>query len=366
MCLAAVLNLHNPKTPLLAGLLSIDWPGAIAISSATIMLLLGLQFGGFSHPWNSAVVISLIVAGVVTFGLSGVLQYLQTSPVAVIPLRAFARRTSVAALFVCFSHGFVLFGCLYYLSIYLQVVLGQSPIRAGLWMLAAAVPLSCWSIATGLFTKITGRYKGIISLSSMLMTIACGLFIDLTHYPSWARVVCFQIVLALGVGPLFQGPLVAVQSQNIAKDSATATSACSFFRMIGASIGLVIGQVLLSNHLQHSSENLRAAGIPDEVVAQLLKEFNTIGKSAMVKLNAQQRDLYLSTFNFGMRDIWIFYTSISFLALLSSLLIQHKDLSQDDAESRTHPIPESVETAEYDIGVPHVSVVGRGPNATQG
>ncbi|KAK1812541.1 hypothetical protein LTR12_013079 [Friedmanniomyces endolithicus] len=46
---------------------SIDLPGFALISPAVIMLLLGLQFGGNEHPWNSPVVIGLIIGAAAIF-----------------------------------------------------------------------------------------------------------------------------------------------------------------------------------------------------------------------------------------------------------------------------------------------------------
>lgn len=351
-CLAILLDLHNPKTPFIAGLRAIDFPGAITITGATIMLLLGLQFGGVSYPWDSAIVICLIVAGGVTFGLFGVLQYVNRSGVRIIPFRVFSRPTNIAALVVCFCHGFVFFGCLYYLSMYLQFSLDQGPIYAGLWLLAAAVPLSCASIATGLITKKTGRYREIISISALVMTLGCGLLIDLPAHQSWPRIVFYEMILAAGLGPLFQGPLVAVQSQVPPEDAATATSACSFLRMIGASISLVAGQVLLSNHLQNKSANLLAAGIPDEVVAKILKKFIALGNDETAMLTTQQQQLVRRTFNDGMHNIWILDTALSALAFLCSLFIQHKALSGDNTIGAPAGTQSTQELARIESSIP--------------
>ncbi len=40
------LSLKTPRTPLLAGLKALDWFGCLTIVGGTVMLLLGLNFGG--------------------------------------------------------------------------------------------------------------------------------------------------------------------------------------------------------------------------------------------------------------------------------------------------------------------------------
>ena len=45
------------------GLKAVDWLGSLTIVGGTLMLLLGLEFGGVARPWDSATVICLIVFG---------------------------------------------------------------------------------------------------------------------------------------------------------------------------------------------------------------------------------------------------------------------------------------------------------------
>lgn len=59
------LHLDNPKTPVWEGLKAVDWAGSLLVVGATLMLLLGLEFGGVIHPWSSAIVICLIIFGIV-------------------------------------------------------------------------------------------------------------------------------------------------------------------------------------------------------------------------------------------------------------------------------------------------------------
>lgn len=44
------------------------------------------------------------------------------------------------------------------------------------------------------------------------MTLGFGLFIDFDVNSSWAKIIVYQIVAGIGVGPNFQAPLIALQS----------------------------------------------------------------------------------------------------------------------------------------------------------
>ena len=120
------------------------------------MVLLGLEFGGVTHPWSSATVICLIVFGIVVACLF-VLNEGKFARYPVMPLRMF-NISSAACLGVCFCHGFTFIAGTYYLPLYFQAVLGASPILSGVWLLPMAISLSASSIMTGIFLKKTGKY----------------------------------------------------------------------------------------------------------------------------------------------------------------------------------------------------------------
>lgn len=55
------------------------------------MVLLGLEYGGISHPWDSAIVLCLIIFGAVTIGLFFVVES-RLAPYPLMPLSIFAKR----------------------------------------------------------------------------------------------------------------------------------------------------------------------------------------------------------------------------------------------------------------------------------
>jgi MFS family permease len=177
----------------------------------TIMVLLGLEFGGISHPWNSPIVICLIVFGVVVIGLFFVVES-RLAPYPLMPLSVFSKRSNIAALGTCFCHAFVFIPGNYFLPLYFQAVLGATPILSGVYLLPTAIALSIFSILTGIVIRKTGQYLAAIWFGMTLMTIGTGLFIDLGANSSWAKIIIYQAIAGIGVGPNFQAPLIALQS----------------------------------------------------------------------------------------------------------------------------------------------------------
>lgn len=147
------LHLDNPRTPVWDGLKAVDWAGSLTIVGGTLMVLLGLEFGGITYPWGSPTVICLIVFGFVVASLF-VLNEWKFARYPVMPLRLFKRRSNIASLGVCFCHGYVFIAGSYYLPLYFQAVLGATPLLSGVYILPFALTLSFASGATGVFMYV--------------------------------------------------------------------------------------------------------------------------------------------------------------------------------------------------------------------
>ncbi len=110
------LDVHNPKTPVLDGLKAIDWFGSLSIIALVLMLLLGLEFGGATVPWDTPRVICLIVFG----GLMSVVFIYSEKRLAkypLMPLKLFTNWSNAASLLLTLWHGIVINPILLYQSI---------------------------------------------------------------------------------------------------------------------------------------------------------------------------------------------------------------------------------------------------------
>ncbi|KAJ3551873.1 hypothetical protein NPX13_g11254 [Xylaria arbuscula] len=328
-----VLKLHNPRTPVRKGLAAIDWLGSALIIGATLQLLFGLEFGGVTYPWKSVTVIALIVFSIVTFGVAFLVEkYYAEYPV--VPLRLFKSGRNLAAFGVCFVHGVVFISGSYYLPLYFQAVVGSSSLLSGAYLLAYALSLSFVSAGIGIWMKKTGQYLPPIVFGMLFLTLGFGLFIDLGSQVSWAKIVIFQIVAGIGVGPNFQSPLIALHSGLEPRDIAAGTSTFQFIRQLGTSISIVIGGVVFQNGMQKQYPTLLAELGPQ--LAEQLSGGNAAANVGLVQsLTGEQGRVARDAFWNSLREMFIVFTVIAAVGLLISPFVGQRKLSKEHTEHKT-------------------------------
>ncbi|KAK7191842.1 hypothetical protein DPSP01_007123 [Paraphaeosphaeria sporulosa] len=327
------LDLHTPKTPLWEGLKAVDWLGSLTMVSGTVMVLLGLEFGGITYPWNSATVICLIVFGVITIGLFFLVEH-RVAPYPLMPLTLFSKRSNLAALGTCFFHAFVFISGSYFLPLYFQAVLGATPILSGVYLLPTALSLSFLSAFTGVFIRKTGQYLPCIWFGMIFMVAGFGTFIDLGVHSSWAKIIIFQIIAGIGVGPNFQSPLIALQSLVPKRDIATATATFGFVRNLGSAISIVVGSVVFQNEMVSKQPMLREA-LGDQAAAAFGGGSAGANVGLIQILPENEKEIARQAFSEALSTMWILYVCFAAAGLAVSLLITKNVLSKQHEETKT-------------------------------
>ncbi|KAI1099537.1 MFS general substrate transporter [Jackrogersella minutella] len=321
------LKVHTPKTPIIEGLLAMDWLGTITIIGATVMFLLGLGYGGVAYPWNSAVVICLLVFGVLTLGIYALIEW-KVAKYPITPLRLFQSTSNIAVFGIAYVHGAIFIAHLYYLPLYFQAVLGASPILSGVYLLPVAATLCVVSSLTGNYITKSGRYRPPIYFGLAVMILGTGLYIDLQAYPSWPRIIIYQIIAGIGIGPVFQAPIVAVFSLTKPADIASAATTFLFVRDVATAMSVVLGGVIFQNCMTAQSGEIAAALQPD-LAAQILGGEASGALNIIPTLPEHQRQVVVGVYNKSLQTEWIFYTALGGLGLLLSVLISKQVLSKE-------------------------------------
>ncbi|CAK7566365.1 MAG: hypothetical protein SEPTF4163_004307 [Sporothrix epigloea] len=329
------LKLPTPKTSILDGLRAIDWLGSLAITGGTLMLLMGLQFGGTTYPWKSPIVICLIVFGFVTLGLFGVIErWVAKYPV--LPSHIYASRSNVACLVVCLFHGVMFTSVTYFMPTYFQAVLGATPLLSGVWLLATSLGLSVCAASSGIYIKKTGRFKDPIYTGFVLSVLGAGLLYDLptsrdspSASSAWARIIIFQGIVGAGIGLNFQPPLVALQSNVTPQYNAAATASFALVRSMASAISVVIGSTAFSNKMNSQYDAVLAAVGGNTTIATALTGAKAQANLFLVDAMPQAEQVPIrQALYVAVRVIWIETVVFAAAGLLASFFIRNKALRE--------------------------------------
>ncbi len=148
----------------------LDVPGLGLISAGLLALVWGV-INGNDHGWTSPSIVAALVAGTVLLVAFVVWESRQTYPM--LPLRFFRSRTFTAANLVSLFMYFGMFGSVFLLAQFFQVVQGYSPFQAGLRTLPwTGMPIIVAPIAGVLADRIGGR--PILATGMALQAVALG------------------------------------------------------------------------------------------------------------------------------------------------------------------------------------------------
>ncbi|GAA1794049.1 MDR family MFS transporter [Leucobacter iarius] len=233
----------------------IDWWGATAVIVALVPLLLVAEQGR-EWGWASAGAIACYVIGGVG-AIAFVLIEIAMKNDAIIPMRLFRSNPFSMATVIGVLVGFGMFGAMMTIPLYMQIVIGLNPTESGLAMLPMVLGLMISSMAAGQITARTGQY-GFFPRTGTIVTAAGFLVLafvtDTT--PVW-YLMAGMFVVGLGLGQLMQSLTMASQNAVEAPDMGVATSAATFFRQIGGTLGTAIMLsvlfTLLPTNIQHAT-----------------------------------------------------------------------------------------------------------------
>lgn len=292
------------------GLAVVDWLGSLTIVGGTLMFLLGLEMGGNTFPWTSPTVICLLVFGVIVASMCVLVEtYIAKYPL--IPVRTFKSTQNMAIIGLCVCHGFAFISVSYYMPLYFQGVLGASALLSGVYVLPYTITLGLTSAVVGLVIKKTGKYLPSIIGGFALTVLGYGLFINLDSYANWPKIILYQIILGLGIGPNFQSPLIALQSAVQPREVASATGTFMFVRQLSTSISIVVGGVIFNNGMQKQYSTLLGQLGPQ--TAGLLTGNNAAASVDQVTaLPEPQRGVAQRAYWDALQTMFIFYVAFAY------------------------------------------------------
>jgi EmrB/QacA subfamily drug resistance transporter len=235
----------------------IDWMGAAALVAGLVPLLIVAEQGR-EWGWASSGAFACYL-----IGLGGLAAFVwvegRMGGEALIPLRLFRAGPFSVGAAQSFVIGIGMFGGIACIPLYLQIVKGASPTKAGLLTLPLVAGLMVASMGAGQFTSRTGRYKLFPITGSALLVASLVLLHTVgADTPLW-RTDIYMALFGLGIGLNMQTIQLAMQNAVPPRDMGVATSSGIFFRQVGGTLGTAVFLSILFSAAPHRIASQYAA-----------------------------------------------------------------------------------------------------------
>jgi EmrB/QacA subfamily drug resistance transporter len=232
----------------------LDVAGAVTVTVA-LMLAVYAIVNGNHEGWTSAQTLGLLGGAVALLALFLAIESRVASPL--VPLGLFRRRNIRVSNMVGVLWAAAMFAWFFLSALYLQLVLGYSPLKVGLAFLPANLIMGFFSI--GLSAKLVMRFGFRKPLATGLLLAATGLLLFVRAPVDGSFVVDVlpsMILLGVGAGMAFNPVLLAAMSDVEPSESGLASGLVNTSFMMGGALGLAV----LASIAASRSHSLRLGG----------------------------------------------------------------------------------------------------------
>ena len=299
----------------------IDYIGAALLTIGIVPLLLVAEKGR-EWGWGSALTLGMILVAVAAL-VAFVPWERRMGEAAILPLRIFSSSVFNISSAVALLVGTAMFGSLVVLPLYLQIVRGNSPTKAGLLLTPLMLGIIAASTLSGKVMSRTGKYKMLPVAGTAVMFVAVLLFSTLgVDTPVWQAGI-YMAMMGAGLGLSMQTLVISVQNALPPRDMGVATSSVTFFRSMGGTFGAAIAlSVLFSTLAGNIRDRAVAAGLPQEVINRFGSASALNDSSVIRTLPAAVRRVVLEGFADSMHLVFLTVGVLLVPAFLLSLRIK--------------------------------------------
>ncbi|WP_122817009.1 MFS transporter [Nocardioides pantholopis] len=268
----------------------LDVPGAVAGTLGLLGLVYGFSRAGEeAHGWGDPWTIASLAAGVVLLGVFALVESRVEHPL--LPVRVFANRTRATSFLVMMIVPAAMFAMFYFLSLFIQLVVGYSPLRAGFAFLPFSVGVVFGAgLSSNLINRIDPRY---IAGVGTLMAAGALLGFSRLSVPNsaadllalgpegnlggdvsyWTSILPFILLMSVGMGAVFV-PLTLTAVHHLRpEDSGIGSGVLNTMQQIGGALGLAILSTVSLHFAEESktglARDLAAQGLPPEQVGAM-------------------------------------------------------------------------------------------------
>ncbi|MFE7600743.1 MFS transporter [Streptomyces sp. NPDC057494] len=350
---ATVLKLPKPTARA-----RFDVLGALLLAAASTCLVLLTSWGGTEYAWDSRVILALACGAAGTTLLFLTVEHFAPEPL--IPLRLFRDSVFTVTALVGAVVGIALFGAASYLPSFLQMVEGASATESGLLMLPLMGGIVIASVVSGQLISRTGHYKIYPVIGGAVSVLGMWLLSRMDTDTPRLQLSLWQAVLGAGIGLVMPVLVLAVQNSVRPADLGTATSAHTYFRQIGGSVGAAVFGTLFASRLDDALGD-RLAGVLAQGGPVSLPPAESITPGTVHTLPPALRDAYIQAYADAMPRIFLYLVPVLVLGLVLAFFLKEKPLV-------SHHSPLTEATEAIDLGAaqafPHARHAAPAPAAT--
>jgi EmrB/QacA subfamily drug resistance transporter len=313
----------------------LDVPGAITGTLGLLGLVYGFSRAGEeAHGWGDPWTIASLAAGAVLLAAFALIESRVAHPL--LPVRVFANRTRATSFLVMMLVPAAMFAMFYFLSLFIQLVVGYSPLHTGFAFLPFSVGIVIGAgVSSNLVNRIDARF--IAGVGTIMAAVALWGFSRLEvptgagdllalgqggHLGSdvnyWSSILPYILLMSVGMGAVFV-PLTLTAVHHLRpEDSGIGSGVLNTMQQVGGALGLAI----------LSTVSLRAAsGTKDGLVEQLTGQG--------VPADAARQLAFLGSFTEGATAAFLVgavLIAIGSLAIWTLLNVKHEELATDGPE----------------------------------
>jgi EmrB/QacA subfamily drug resistance transporter len=332
----------------------LDVPGAVAGTGGLLAIVYGLtRAGNAAYGWNDGLTIASLVTGVVLLGLFMLVELRVEHPL--LPFRVFANRSRAASFAAMMLLPAAMFSMFFYLSLFIQNVMGYSPLKAGFAFLPFSIGIIISAtIVSKLVNRIDARYiAGIGTLTAavalygfsrlsvpdsgqdVLNAVSQGQYLG-SDVSYWTQILPFVFLMALGMGAVFV-PLTLTAVHHLRpEDAGVGSGVLNTMQQVGGAFGLAalstVGSHFTNAHISQIAPTIAQGlhSLPQNVTSALMERLGATSPEALVGTLA-----YLGGFPTGATHaflVGVFMMLAGSAVVWLFLDVKHEELATDAPE----------------------------------
>ena len=254
---------------------TLDLAGIALMTTGLLAFLSLLLMGGRSFAWWSGPGLLLMV----TAPLCGAAFYWveQRAEDPLLALHFFRRPGFTSGNAAVFLSSFAIFALFAFAPLFIQGVMGRTPLVVGSGMLALSLGWSVGSLVLGQVVHRVGRKSASVA-GSLLFAVGCALPLLFNQQTSMAALFGVYLLIGLGMGGVSLATLLVVQESLTARDLGVATATHQLARTVGGTVGVGVcggvvnlGLARLNGLLGDGLGGRRTGAEAGEVLTRLLQ-----------------------------------------------------------------------------------------------